>query len=81
MTALESRVESMDIRGTRGMEGVRVIQVEMAKDIGKLEEKMDAVSRKLDGASSTARQRMGAFVLVALPMWVTLLLVLAGVHV
>ncbi len=79
IAAAEDRITRLDEHGTRGVDSIKVIQAEQARDLGKIEAQVAAVSVKLDGITSRQWQRLVGFALAVLPIYVLLFLAVFGV--
>lgn len=78
--AVETRLEGIDLHGTRGVETVRLLQTEQAKALGQIVEQIKALSSKVDDVKSGRWGRYFAFAAALLPVYVLLFLAVFNVH-
>src|SRR5689334_8003326 len=61
MTSVEQRLDFIDQHGTRGVEGIRQVQVNQAGDLGEIKAGMESIRAKVDAINYGGWRRSVSF--------------------
>lgn len=74
MTALEQRMDFIDQHGTRGVEGIRQVQVSQAGDLGEIKASVQLVTNKVESIVVGSWRRSLSFAVAVAPLYILLFL-------
>lgn len=74
MTAIERRMDFIDQHGTRGVEGIRQVQVSQATDLGEIKASVQGMQNKVESISQNSWRRSVSFAIAVAPLYILLFL-------